>query len=666
MKCHKCPAELKPNAKFCTTCGAPAALVDMKPKNQEPIQDPNSGYLNWSLNTGMGEICRRISLVEVQRHQSSKGIIVGIGTKAVFFTAQGEDNVFELESNTYKFSTLKERLEKSKETLAAENAIENAKKKVKDSKKAEVQIGFWKKVVLFFTGKSNKEQMKKSFKHQAQKKTLSKEEDLKKKEEVLRKLQEINGDPFMIYLFREKNIKISFDFENIPVQNFQTNVAMSLTFKIINPILFIGDYMVDSTDGMTNSILSASLKSHVESCLANTLRSFDVETIKYNDELKGLLRETISEKLSEYHLSLELIDLADLTYDNSEINQLIKERSENYLLEKQLDQKIARNQIINLYSTTDNEQEIAADLIDISKETGLWSNEKNRLILAEEKKRFKMLLEKEELLYNAKTEDEIKSAKAELVKTGLLREQDVNLLERKIFEENEDHKTLRSHSLNMIQLNQLIEREDLELEHSIDNRRTELEAELGLSDLQIQIDTKRSDALRDQKRKDADLEMEEQLNRLKLAQEAQALTEKKRQSEHERDLESKKIESQLEIDKLKIQGGMTAEQIMVSNPNISPEAAEAMAKKFEAEAIAKSNDTRAEDAKNQAEQMKDFMESQNKNLVDIVKSVTGAKSESASSDTSSESAKPNHIFCHECAEQIPKEYKFCPHCRTEI
>jgi membrane protein involved in colicin uptake len=218
----------------------------------------------------------------------------------------------------------------------------------------------------------------------------------------------------------------------------------------------------------------------------------------------------------------------------------------------------------------------------------------------------------------------------------------------------------------MIQLNQLIEREDIELEHSIDNRRTELEAELGLSDLQIQIDTKRSEALRDEKRKDTDLEMEEQLNRLKLAEEAQALTEKKRKSEHERDIESKKIESQLEIDKLKIQGGMTAEQLMVSNPNISREAAEAMAKKFEAEAIAKANDTRAEDAKNQAEQMKDFMESQNKNLVDIVKSVTGAKSESASSNANTESARPNHIFCHECAEQIPKEYKFCPHCRAEV
>ena len=49
-----------------------------------------------------------------------------------------------------------------------------------------------------------------------------------------------------------------------------------------------------------------------------------------------------------------------------------------------------------------------------------------------------------------------------------------------------------------------IEHESLELNHDIDKRRTELEAELGLSDLQIEIDQKKSDALRETRRKDED------------------------------------------------------------------------------------------------------------------------------------------------------------------
>ena len=356
----------------------------------------------------------------------------------------------------------------------AKQAVESAKKAVTDSKKAEAQIGFWKKVVLFFTSDSNKAAQR-SFIRNRHKRRLQQRGGFKEKEEFLKHIQKRNRDPFLIYLFREKNIKLNFDFKNIPLKDYQTNIAMSVTLTIVDPILFIGDYMVDSNDGMTNRVLIESLKSHMESSLVNVIKSFDIQSIKYNDELKLSLKNNINEKLSEYHSSLMVSDISELAYEDAIIEQMTRERSENYLLEKQLDQKNARNQIINLYATTNNEQEIEADLIEIKRESGLWSNEKNRLILEEEVKRFKLLLEKEELLLNAKTEDEIKSAKADLIKVGLLREQDVNILERKINEENEDHDSLRRHSLNMIQLNQLIEHESLELNHDIDKRRTELE-----------------------------------------------------------------------------------------------------------------------------------------------------------------------------------------------
>lgn len=659
MNCRECSNELKPSAKFCTKCGTKVTEV-----LSNPIAHPESGYLNWSLQTGIGEICRRISLVEIRRHDNAKGIIVGMGTKAVFFTLNGENNVFELSSNTYKFSDESERKKRQDAITKVESQIKLAEQRVENSKKAENEIGFWKKIALWFSGKSKQDEKKEAFKENARKKTAKKEEDLIKKKKALSKLQEINNDPFMIYLMQEKNIVLDFDFKNIPVKDFQTDIWMSLSITISDPLMFIGDYMVDSFDGMTSESLSKRLKSHIESTLVNIVRSVDIESISYNDELKSNLIEAISLKLEELHSSIEVVDIPKLTYDNEEISQLISERSENYILQKQLEQKIARNQITNLYLTTDNKQEIEADLLDIQKESGMWSNEKNRLLLEDEKKRFSLLLEKEELLLNAKTEDEIKTAKAELVKTGLLREQDVNALERRIREENEDHQVIRDHSMNIIQLNQLIERESLELNHDIDKRRTELETELGLSDLQIEIDRKKSDALRETRRKDVEDEIDEQQKRMKLAEDAQALTEKKRKAEHDREIQAKKVDSQLEIDKLKVQGGMTAEQIMVSNPNISPDVAKAMAEKFKAEAAEKANDKRAEDALSQADKMKDFIEGQNKNLVDIVKSVTGMKSETEPQKT--DGLKPNHAFCHSCGEQVSKEFKFCPHCRAEM
>ena len=49
------------------------------------------------------------------------------------------------------------------------------------------------------------------------------------------------------------------------------------------------------------------------------------------------------------------------------------------------------------------------------------------------------------------------------------------------------------------------------------------------------------------------------------------------------------LRSNTEIEKRRIQATMSFEQIMASNPDISPEAAAALAKKFEAEAAAAQN-----------------------------------------------------------------------------
>jgi hypothetical protein len=55
---------------------------------------------------------------------------------------------------------------------------------------------------------------------------------------------------------------------------------------------------------------------------------------------------------------------------------------------------------------------------------------------------------------------------------------------------------------------------------------------------------------------------------------------------------------------------MSFEQIMAANPNISPDAAAALAKKFEADAAASSNSTAAADAKENQAKMEAFMQKQ--------------------------------------------------------
>ena len=92
----KCNALLRPNAKF-ALCGTPVNISNLKQNTNKPSQDPIR-YLNWSLNIEAEKFVDVFRL-EIQRHHNSNGIIIGIGTKAVFFILNGDNNI--LAKNKY-------------------------------------------------------------------------------------------------------------------------------------------------------------------------------------------------------------------------------------------------------------------------------------------------------------------------------------------------------------------------------------------------------------------------------------------------------------------------------------------------------------------------------------------------------------------------------------
>jgi hypothetical protein len=750
MKCQKCSAELKPNAKFCTGCGgkiggaeeqkqppkqkakevAKINVAQLKEKLTKEIKEEQKqeaeqkakevekrkeekekltteikeeqkqeaeqkakedgrhiqGYYNWILNGQ--EICRRVSYAEIRNLSNAKGIIVGPGTKAVFFTKDNDKSVYEMPMGTYDFPKGILTAGEKKERNSLEKAIKSDKDR--ESRDKEASIGIWKTmrnwadnsihaVSQLFTKTEKLAQKEKDYQeYNKQKETTineakdnrlkEKKDKSNRKEDELKELLNGKFELFTIYLVREKNIGLDFEFENIQMKETRTNIGLSLRLKLSNPILFMADYMIDTLDGMRVSDLSNVLTRHINAVLNISLKGIGVQDLENNPEVNLRLKEDLSNMLSEQHGSLEIIDIPSLTNNDDRIRELLDARDANYIGEQKLNQIIARNQLTNLVTTTGNKQLIQEAIIDLENETGLWSNEKNRLVLEEEKKRFMLLLEKEEVLMNAKTQDEIESAKAELLKTGLLREQDVNLLTRKIHEEHEDHELVRSQMNKMIQLEQLIEHGSLEQDYDIDKRRKELEAQLDMSDMEIELDTKKSDAKRDERRKDLDLDKEEMSGQLDLAAKAQKLTEEKRTKEHERKIEEQKEKDAAELQKIQMYKGMSVEEILVTNPDLTLHGAEAIAVKFKAEAEAKENDTRVEDAQRQTQEQRDFMETQQKNLVDIVKSVTGgAKSnEEPSLGNSSSSAPPNHTFCGSCGTPQPKTKKFCADCGSDL
>jgi hypothetical protein len=253
-----------------------------------------------------------------------------------------------------------------------------------------------------------------------------------------------------------------------------------------------------------------------------------------------------------------------------------------------------------------------------------------RLLSEDEMEKFYMVLSRERRIRQAKNEDEISAALIEIEKTGLLRDEDLENLKRSIRERNDDHDFLRFHSIALLQMNQTLEidRKQLEWEYEIgdkkieleiDRKRKSLQSEIGFSHLEIerwktQDDYKDSRFYKDLEKtkaallqgidihrigREADIdlnnkEMDSQIERMRKLKELEAAEAKQKHEQalaaeaqrlaHARDI------SQLEKEKQEnlatIYKGMTFEQIMAANPNLSPEVASQLAKKFEAEAEA--------------------------------------------------------------------------------
>lgn len=140
-----------------------------------------------------------------------------------------------------------------------------------------------------------------------------------------------------------------------------------------------------------------------------------------------------------------------------------------------------------------------------------------------------------------------------------------------------------------------------------------------------------------QRRAEMDLDRQEQMNQFEALKMANAIRQERENaefaremqrdsSEHARKMESERLAMEAEKQRLdaareaqkdkldaaneekRIYAGMSFEQIMAANPNITEAAAQALAKKFEAEAASAQNDKTAQMAIDQKNEMKDFMQ----------------------------------------------------------
>ena len=286
----------------------------------------------------------------------------------------------------------------------------------------------------------------------------------------------------------------------------------------------------------------------------------------------------------------------------------------------------------------------------------------------DERAKFDLMLSAQAQLREAKTEEEIAAAMHTFRKSGLLREQEI---------ENMQHQIAQQAELRDLNDAQVLAMTTMQNQMALDQQKLEWEIQIGNKRIQNQFDRQRiEDAYNDERRdkeynftdqrreKDADFsdsrreadaryedsrrqanidfDRQEQENQLDLLQKAQNIRMQREAAEHQREmesaeaarrheLESQKLAQDAEKNRLdaaneekRIYAGMTFEQIMAANPNLTPQAAQALAKKYEAEAATAQaqaamaqNDKIAQMAMDQKDQMMAFMQQQMAMMKDL-------------------------------------------------
>ena len=276
----------------------------------------------------------------------------------------------------------------------------------------------------------------------------------------------------------------------------------------------------------------------------------------------------------------------------------------------------------------DHSQAIADARSDMQLYEGLQQVNKDRLLADDELDKFYTVLSREKRIRDARSEDEVEAALADIEKTGLLREEDVDNLRIDVAErryrrgeaiklmqlrdriEFEKVRTAGEGQVAVEQMRQGLELQELTLAHrkredEYSDERRARERELQRADRQSEIELDNA-------------EMDAQIERLRKVKELNR-EDKKMDLDHEREMERLKQEA---LDK---KARMTAEQLMAvaAGENLDSQAAVKFAESFSAgknaEQVQQAADARIADSQRHEDRMLEMM----REMKDMATTMTG-------------------------------------------
>lgn len=489
-----------------------------------------------------------------------------------------------------------------------------------------------------------------------------------------------------VVLLRSVDFPLVCTYENIRSRDVAVNASLHFLCRINNIMKLYETSLVDRkvvTFDSFSSFLHADVAPLVKKCLDKPY-----DSLSDDSQLTAELFPSLKEALEAVYPFLTLLRIVSFSISNEEMEKVQKLQDELFVSEHELEHLAKRNDFISRLNAENYRQELAnassqADFLALMEKV-----DEKKLLTEDEREQFASHLASQRMLRNVSTKDEEETALAGIRKAKILRESEVAELERMVAHKAE---------LKGLSDAQIIEKTVLENKIELGAAELRYEREVVDKRLENEIERQRKmDSYQEEKRRrESQLDKEDSLSQLEILRQAQAIRMERDNAEHQRKMEEMRLSNDAELERNKLYAGMSVEQIMAINPNISPDAAAALAEKFKSQG----SEDKLRMALDQKDEMRSFMEAQMSLMRDMVydhnaarKEMLKAKDEELDrvrSDSAAHESRYSHVmettvqavaagmksnqqkrsskemdvvFCPSCGAQNPAGSMFCAEC----
>ena len=579
--CPSCGNQLKPGAKFCGKCGSKLGEATSTSSSSGADITKQASFIQWNILPG--QLAVKIDSKEIAFYGRVKGLVIQQGLRALFFV-NGKITA-ELGAGSYEFKEFPD--------------VQISDGKDEEAKKKGLLSTFFNNVRNFFRNKPA--------------------------------LPE-NVQNVSVVLVRSVEFPLVFNIKDVATSGIRSEIGLHILCKISNINAFYENTLLDKNFVSFESI-KQTLETYVKTILNQTLSAFTPDHVF---DSQATVLAALQSQISNVYSYIQVTRIINLTASNAELENIRKMQEELYVSELELVELTKRNAFLNRMQDETNAQALCEARSEVDFQAALDKIDQDRELNDDERIKFSQMLEAQRLIREAKTQYEVDAAMAVFEKSGMLREEELDNVRAQISQNAALRDLSYEQALNLATLanEKELDRQNLQWEIEIGNKR--LENEINRERMQADFEDER-------RRKEMEMDKEEQLTQLELLRQAQAIRNEREDAEHKRQMESEAQRIAHEEEMRRMFQNMTAEQIVAANPDITPEAAAAMAEKFKAEAAAAANDKTSEMAMKQSAEMQAFMEKQMQMMRDMAVAGMGMNAQNQQNMMANKDAEMNRF-----------------------